>query len=75
MADARFVNVRAAAFLAFKQAGLSDLDEIENFCPIKRRYEPKTDRVDIYAKRFEQFVTAYNCNAPLFESINGGSES
>ncbi len=72
VADARYLNARAAAFLAFIQEGLSDLDQVESFCPIKARYEPREENRDTYASMFEQFSAAYERNRPIFEALNAG---
>ena len=70
--DARYLNTRACAFLGFHHAGVVDLDEIESFCPIRRRYEPDPVRVDLYGAMFEQFLAAFEQNRPIFDALNGG---
>lgn len=70
VADARFLNARATAFLAFRQAGMADLEQIHRFCPIKRRYTPREATRALYARLFEQFVIAYERNRGIFESLN-----
>ena len=56
LAEARYVNNRATAFLAFEQLGIVSLDEIEQLCPIARTYEPRPESQQIYERLFEQFV-------------------
>jgi len=68
--DARYLNAKGAAFVAFVHAGLTDLDQIDRFCPTKRRYEPRPKEQDVYARLFEQFVRAYEQNRPIFETLN-----
>jgi xylulokinase len=68
--DARYLNSRASAFLGFHQAGLVGLEEIENFCPIKKRYEPNPAHVDLYEGRFEQFLAAFEQNRSIFAKLN-----
>ncbi len=70
LAQPRYVNNRATAFLAFEQLGLASLDGIDNFCPTGRSYEPKAGNRDTYAKLFEQFVAAFEQNRPIFEALN-----
>ena len=41
LADARYVNNRATAFLAFVELGVLALDDIGKLCRIKRRYAPR----------------------------------
>ena len=68
--DARYLNAKGAAFVAFVQAGLTDLDQIDRFCPTRRRYEPDAARSDPYARPLEQFVKAYERNRPICETLN-----
>lgn len=68
--DARYLNAKGAAFVAFVQAGLTDLDRIDGFCPTRRRYEPDAARTDVYARLFEQFVKAYEQNRAICETLN-----
>ncbi len=71
LADALHVNTRATAFLAFEQLGMVDMEEISNLCPIKQVYEPKPENRAVYDRLFEQFVAAYERNAPIFAALNG----
>ncbi len=68
--DARYLNAKGAAFAAFTHAGLTGLDQIDRFCPIKRRYEPRAQSRDVYARLFAQFVAAYEQNRPIFAALN-----
>jgi len=68
--DARYLNAKGAAFVAFVRAGLTDLDRIDDFCPIRRHYAPRPAIRDVYARLFEQFVRAYEQNRPIFEALN-----
>ncbi len=70
VADPRYLNAKGAAFVALVQAGLSDLDRIDGFCPTRRAYEPDPARSDLYARLFEQFVKAYEQNRPICETLN-----
>ena len=71
LADARFVNNRAAAFLAFVELGVLGLDDVDRLCPIKRRYEPRSANRATYDHLFAQFVAAFERNRPVFEALNG----
>jgi xylulokinase len=71
LADARHVNNRATAFLAFVELGVLGLDDIGTLCRIKRRYEPRPQHHEIYDKMFTQFVAAFQQNRPIFEALNG----
>jgi len=73
--DARYLNAKGAAFVAFTHAGLTGLDRIDRFCPIRKRYEPRAETRDVYRRLFEQFVRAYEQNRPIFESLNGGADA
>ncbi len=71
LAESRYVNNRATAFLAFEQLGIVSLDEIERMCPIARSYEPRPESQEMYERRFEQFVAAFEQTRPIFEALNG----
>ncbi len=73
VANARYLNARAAAFLAFRQAGMVDERRVESFCPVKQRYEPLDANRDVYARLFEQFVAAYEANRGIFDALNADS--
>jgi xylulokinase len=70
LADARFVNNRATAFLAFVELGVLGLDDIDRLCPIKRRYTPRTAHRAMYDMMFDQFVAAFERNQSIFEALN-----
>ena len=69
--EPRYLNAKGAAFVAFVQAGLTDLDQIDRFCPTRRRYEPDPERTGLYTRLFEQFVKAYEQNRSICEALNG----
>ena len=71
LADARYVNNRATAFLAFVELGVLALDDIDKLCRIKRRYAPRPEHRDRYDSMFAQFVAAFEQNRPIFEALNG----
>jgi len=71
LADARYVNNRASAFLAFVELGVLALDDIGKLCRIKRRYAPRPAHRDRYDSMFAQFVAAFEQNRPIFEALNG----
>ena len=71
LADARYVNNRATAFLAFVELGVLTLDDIDKLCRIKRRYAPRPEHRDRYDGMFAQFVAAFEQNRPIFEALNG----
>ena len=71
LADARFVNNRATAFLAFVELGALGLDDIGKLCRIKQRYEPRQEHRAMYDAMFAQFVAAFEQNRPIFEALNG----
>jgi xylulokinase len=70
LAEARYVNNRATAALAFEQLGIRSLEEIEQLCPIARTYEPKPESQQVYERLFEQFVAAFEQTRPIFEALN-----
>lgn len=70
VADARYLNAKGAAFVAFFKAGHTGLDRIDSFCPIKASYEPRTETRDVYRRLFEQFVRAFEQNRPVYEQLN-----
>ena len=71
LADARHVNNRATAFLAFVELGVLGLDDIGKLCRIKRRYQPRPQQREMYDKMFTQFLAAFQQNRPIFEALNG----
>jgi xylulokinase len=71
LADARHVNNRGTAFLAFVELGVLALDDIDKLCPIKRRYQPRAAHRELYDTLFGQFVAAFEQNRPIFEVLNG----
>ncbi|MDJ0786488.1 MAG: FGGY-family carbohydrate kinase [Myxococcota bacterium] len=68
--EPRYLNAKGAAFVAFVQAGLTDLDRIDRFCPTRRRYEPDAARSDLYARLFEQFLKAFEQNRSICQALN-----
>jgi xylulokinase len=71
LADARHVNNRATAFLAFVELGVLGIDDIGKLCRIKRRYQPRPQHREMYDKLFMQFLAAFQQNRPIFEALNG----
>ena len=70
LADARYVNNRGTAFLAFVELGALGLDDVDRLCPIKRRYAPRPAHRAMYDTLFAQFVAAFERNLPIFEALN-----
>jgi xylulokinase len=70
LADARYVNNRGTAFLAFVELGVLGLDDVERLCPIKRRYAPQPAHRAMYDTMFGQFVAAFEQNRPIFKVLN-----
>jgi xylulokinase len=70
LADARYVNNRATAFLGFEQLGLVELQQIERLCPIERSYEPRPENRGLYDQLFGQFQAAWEQTRPIFEALN-----
>ncbi|MCP3987154.1 MAG: carbohydrate kinase [bacterium] len=68
LAESRYVNNRATAFLVFEQLGIVSLDDIERHCPIARIYEPVPENQRTYERMFGQFVHAYEQIHPIFEA-------
>lgn len=68
--DARFLNVRGIGFLGFRYAELVGLDDVDRFCPVRRRYAPDPATRDRYARLFPRFVLAYERLAPVFAELN-----
>jgi xylulokinase len=71
LADPRYVNNRATAFLAFVELGMLGLDDIDRLCRVKCRYEPRVPHRAMYDAHFDHFVTAFARNRPIFEALNG----
>jgi xylulokinase len=71
LADARYVNNRATAFLAFVELGVLGLNDIGKICRIKQRYAPRAAHRAMYDTMFTQFVAAFEQNGPIFEALNG----
>jgi len=71
LADARYVNNRATAFLAFVELGVLGLDDIGKLCRIKRRYAPRAAHRAMYDAHFSQFIAAFAQNRPIFAALNG----
>ena len=69
--DARQVNNRAAALVAFERLGIVGFDDVEKLQRIKRSYRPVPESRDIYDKLFPQFLAAFEQNRPIFEALNG----
>ncbi|MDG2306955.1 MAG: FGGY-family carbohydrate kinase [Candidatus Binatia bacterium] len=70
LADARQANTRGAAFLVFSRLGLATDDDIDAFCPIRKRYAPRPDAQKIYDHLFEQFILAYEQTEPIYDALN-----
>jgi xylulokinase len=71
LADARYVNNRGAAFLAFVELGVLGLGDVDTLCPIKKRYAPQPAHREMYDTMFSQFLAAFAQNRPIFEALNG----
>jgi len=71
LADARYVNTRGTAFLAFVELGVLGLDDVGRLCRIKRRYAPQPAYRSLYDDRFGQFLAAFERNRPIYEALNG----
>lgn len=70
LADARQANTRGNAFLVFRRLGLVDDGDIDGFCPIKKRYEPRPEAREVYDHLFEQFQLAYDQTEPIYDKLN-----
>lgn len=68
--DARHANTRGNAFLTFQRLGLVGPGEIDNFRPIRRSYDPRTENRQLYDELFEQFVASYDRIRPISEALN-----
>ena len=71
LADPRYVNNRATAFLAFVELGVLGLDDIGTLCRVTRRYVPRAAHRAVYDAQFGQFVAAFERTRPIFEALNG----
>lgn len=71
LADARHVNNRATAFLAFVNLGVLGMRDFAALCPIKQRYQPRAAHRAMYDQLFAQFRAAFEQNRPLFDALNG----
>ena len=70
LAEARYANNRATAFLAFEQLGIVSWEDVERLCPIARTYEPRRESQKTYERLFEQFVLAFEQTRPIFEALD-----
>lgn len=70
LADSRYVNNRATAFLAFVELGVLGLADIGKLCRIKRRYAPRAAHRALYDKLLAQFVAAFEQNRSIYEALN-----
>lgn len=70
LADARQANTRGDAFLVFRRLGLVDDSNIEAFCPIRARYEPRPEAKQTHDHQFEQFLRAYDQTEPIYDALN-----
>lgn len=70
LAEARFVNNRGTAFLAFVALGALGLDDIDRMCPVRRRYEPNPAVRQRYDDLFAQFLASFEATRPIFNALN-----
>jgi len=70
LAEARQANTRGIAFLVFRRLGLVGDEDIDAFCPVKKRYEPRPEAVKVYDHLFEQFQLAYEQTEPIYDKLN-----
>ena len=68
--DARYLNARGAAFVAFLHAGLTASERIDDFCPIRETYSPRPAAQEIYDRMFDQFVRAREQNSEIYKALN-----
>lgn len=68
--DARYLNARGAAFVAFLHAGLTASERIDDFCPIRETYSPRPAAQEIYDRMFDQFVRARGQNSEIYKALN-----
>lgn len=71
MTEPRYLNNRATAFLALRQLGEVDLDEVERFCPPGPTFEPRAESRDAYDRMFAAFQAAFEQTGPVFQILNG----
>ncbi len=69
-ADPRYLPARGTALLAFVHAGRASLDDVDRFCPVKARHQPRPRNRTTYARLFEQFVVAFEGNRTLYDGLN-----
>lgn len=70
LADARHVNNRATALLAFYKLGMCGLDDVATLCPVRRTYEPRREHVETYDLLYGQFRAAFDQLQPIFTALN-----
>ena len=70
LADARQANTRGAAFLAFSRLGIVTDAEIDLFCPIRRRYEPRAGTREAYDRLFTAFVATFEATESVYAALN-----
>ncbi len=72
LADPVHSNNRASALLAFEALGIAGFDEVDRFCPQRRRFEPRNENRAVYDHLFAQFEAAYDGLRPVFDALNRG---
>lgn len=70
LADPLHSNNRASALLAFEQLGLAGLDDIERFCPVRHRFEPRREHRPLYDELYGRYRAAYEGLCPVFDALN-----
>jgi xylulokinase len=71
LADPVHASNRASALLAFDTLGISSLDDIDRFCPVRGTFEPNPHNRAIYDHLFNQFQASYAALGPVFNALNG----
>ncbi len=69
--DPRHCITRTTAFLGFERLGLLEMADFPRISHVRRTYEPRPERSEIYDGLFEQFLAAFDRNRPIFDSLNG----
>jgi len=70
LADPVHSNNRASALLAFAALGIADVEEVDRFCPVRNRFEPRAPNRAVYDDLFGQFQATYEALRPVFDALN-----
>jgi xylulokinase len=74
LADPAHANNRASALLACDALGLAALADVDRFCPVRARVDPRPAAASTYEPLFAQFRAAHGALVPVFDALNGSAD-